>query len=331
MNGLFIIFGILIIALIYWFRKSITSITLKFIILFVISILGGIFSASLLLYSIDILQIQTNVYYSSIFGPFFEELVKFIIVFLIFSVLKNNFSGYRWIATVGILVGLGFGIYENIIYLYSGIDDLGVLFYRSIFIGGIALHPLTSGIFGYMIGISSGIDKIMPKIFKNEKKKFKGIGGIFLMFEEFYYKTKNFFFIILKTIKEILFIDTTIKHIILKSNKTTYGHSPSEIIYEALFLGIWLHILYNSIINYITETNIIILIVNIIIVIILLELFVAIFQSRFFGNMIGAIISLSFVINYYTQAELLLFLSLLCIISVLIIFSWEVNKGINNI
>lgn len=331
MNWLFIIFWILIIALIYWFRKSITSITLKFIILFVISILWWIFSASLLLYSIDILQIQTNVYYSSIFWPFFEELVKFIIVFLIFSVLKNNFSWYRWIATVWILVGLWFWIYENIIYLYSWIDDLWVLFYRSIFIWGIALHPLTSWIFWYMIWISSGIDKIMPKIFKNEKKKFKWIGWIFLMFEEFYYKTKNFFFIILKTIKEILFIDTTIKHIILKSNKTTYWHSPSEIIYEALFLWIWLHILYNSIINYITETNIIILIVNIIIVIILLELFVAIFQSRFFGNMIWAIISLSFVINYYTQAELLLFLSLLCIISVLIIFSWEVNKWINNI
>ncbi len=320
-------FALLIIS-IYWFRWLIGQTTHRDIMLWWIAFLGWIFAWSTLLYALNYSAVSEIYYYQWIIWPFLEELAKFLVIFFLFKNFHESFKWTKWITSVWILVGLGFWVYENIIYIWAWIDDFFTILYRSIFVWGLILHPLTWGIFGYMIWISKELDKIMPTVFLNQKNNFDWILGIFGLIKTACYKTKKYIKETFNIIRKILILDTTTNHIIIWK-KTKHWHSPSEFIYEWFFLWVWIHILYNSILVHMQDAYLIVWFFSIIITILLTQLFMALFNSKILWYTISVIIISWFLFPSTWIWQWALFLSLIMLIVILLLFGWELNKKIN--
>ncbi len=331
-NYYYVFIWLFIFVLLFWFRKYIRLNDPKMYLIWFLSVIWWIFSANLLLYLLEIINFDySNIYYSAIFWPFVEEIFKFVIIIFIISVLRDNTKNpFRWLS-VWILVWLGFGLYENYIYMKSWIDDIMVLIYRFIFVWGMILHPLTSGIAWYMFYISLKITDYMPKIFVWSKMRFRNIGSILSLVSHIYNNSWKSLITLFWFIKNVLFLDVTIKYLLvwLKKTKSWFWHWPVEIVYEWFFLAVWIHILYNSILTYMSVWDVFLAIVWILIVIILFRLFSAIYQSDFIGIVISIVIFAWFVLKNYSIWSWIMMFWLLLLMMNLIILALNVERRLN--
>ncbi|UFX83507.1 PrsW family glutamic-type intramembrane protease [Candidatus Absconditicoccus praedator] len=325
----FFLLGIVgFLVLVYWLRGYIREATVQEVMVGVVALLGGVFSASLVLFLGKLYDLKEVFLYSSLVGPFVEELSKFLVVLLVYIFFKKQFENSIWALVNGILVGLGFGFYENIIYISYGVDDVWITLYRSLIVGGLLVHPLTAGIYGYMFYLSERASSFLPSIFDNEKREFcVDKKGIIELIKYVYYNGKNSLKDIIKLFWSMITIQTTVYYII-ENNYNNKSHSPLELIYEGLFLGVWIHILYNSLLGFISEPDFYIGVVGVVGVLFLLRVFVAVFHSWLLGILISGVILLGFLrIGPYEQ---LLILSLIILLVTLFILSWEINQKINS-
>ncbi len=331
MEAIIVLFAILILSLVYWFRWWILRSSHKDIMIWTLWFLGWIFSASLLLYLLNHWNLWEIYYYQAIIWPILEELAKFLVIFYIYISFKESFKSYKWLAIVWVLVWLWFWIYENIIYIWSWIDDFYTILYRSIFVWWLILHPLTAWIFWYMIWVSSKLWNWMPNIFKTTKQEFCWVMWIYYLAKHIYIQTKYSIKNVLIFIKRVLVLDVTINHLIWNKKSSTYWHWPTEVIYEWLLLWIWIHILYNSILVHMWEQYLIVAIISILITLLLTNLFIKLFHSKIFWFTVSFIIILWFVLTNYEIWQAALNLSLFTLVVVLLLFSWEINQRINSI
>lgn len=317
-------------VLIYWFRERLDELNAQVIILWITSLLWGIFSATVLLFFIQHLWIQTNLVYASIIWPILEELVKFIIIYLIISTLDDEIHSPLKCMAIWILVGLGFGIYENIIYIWSWITDIKIILFRSIFVWGLMLHPLTCAVYGYMIWIARHLPNLIPHAFNlNEKSEIKNPFAIWRLMKMIYKSSDKSKAVLADFIKRIFLLDATIRFVLNdKPWKTTHWHWPVEIIWEAVMMWIWLHILYNTTLSYISWQHITLQIVAIAITILLLQLFQALVNSKVLWAIMALIIISWFLIQNSLASQILI-LSLVIIMIILLMLSWKIEKKIN--
>lgn len=333
MEFIYLLIFILLGTLIFWFRKKIKFINLNLTLLGICSLIGWIFSASLLLFILDnIITITWTPVYSWIIGPILEEIVKFIVIYTIISTSKKEgLNIITWLA-IGILVWLWFGIYENFIYINNWLDNIWIILFRAILVWWLLLHPLTSWIYGYMVTLSQHSKDFLPSVFKWVKTKFKSFWDIPDLVRHIYKNSGKSSFVILDFFYRILVLDVTIKYILWwkKKMSSLYWHSPLEICYEWLLLWLWIHILYNSILTYIwlIDWNITLQIFIIVISFILYSLFKIIYKSKRIAIIIILIIFMWSHIAF-PKSEQLLLLSLMIIIFTLFILSWNLNKRIN--
>lgn len=331
MEYIILISIVLIFILSFWFRKYFLKLDIEKVSIWIISILGWIFWASLLIVILKAIWVSSSGFYSSLIGPFSEEVIKFIIIYLIISTLKEWMKSNIYWLVVWVLVGLWFGFYENIVYIYQWLENIKIILFRSIFVWGLILHPLTAGIIWYMIKVSFNIKEKLPKVFKDKKLNYKAPQSIIELVKYIYINSGKSIATILNFFKRILTLDVTIKYLLERKNtlKSYHWHWPVEILYEWLFFASWIHMLYNSSLNYIQEKNIFILISIIILIVLLLKFFIKLFNSKTIWVIISLILITWFLIPE-SIGDNLLTANLIIIFFILVLFALELNKKINN-
>ncbi len=328
MEIIFLLITTLLLVIVYWFRNNLINSNKKHFSLALISLLWGAFAASVILETIKYTNLDNIILYSWVFWPLIEEIWKFIIVYVIYKVFRDYFSSNLWWLGMGIMVGIWFWIYENIIYITYGINDIQIILYRTIFVWWILIHPLTTWIYGYILAFSDKLPKQFPFCFSKEKEKFNNIENLKQLISFIYKSSKGSIKAVIKLFLNILILDTTVKHILgEKRNISKHWHWPVEVILEWLMLWVWIHIIYNTLLGYISEPNIFLAIVGSLVTLLITRLFMKIYHSKFIGIIITLIIISSFWIP--SEDSSLLIISLIILMLSLISLSWELNKKIN--
>lgn len=329
---IYIFLWLFVFILLFWFRHYIRLNDPKIYLVWFLSIVWWIFSATLLLQLLDGSWFDYHtIYYSAMIWPFVEEIFKFMIIIFIVSILKDNTYNPFWWLWVWIMVWLWFWLYENYIYYSSWVDDIMVMIYRFVFVWWMILHPLTSGIAWYMFYISLKAVEYMPKVFMWYKVRFRNVYSIFPLISHIYDNSWRSLKTLFWFIKNVLVLDVTIKYLIwwLKKSKSWFWHGPVEILYEWFFLAVWIHVLYNIILNYMTIPDIFIAIVWICIVIILFKLFCAIYKSDIIGIIMSLIMCAGFVFkNYMIWDNVMMFWLVLLMLS-LIMLAISIERRLN--
>ncbi len=335
---------VLIITLLYWFRNELKNVNLKYILIWIYSLVWWVFLWSLILFILNWLSINNATIYGAITWPFVEEVGKFIIIYFILQMLQSDIqnSKYKHIIWLGIwiCVWLGFGIYENIVYFNKWVNDIYIMIIRSLLVWWIMLHPLTAWLYGYFLEVvkSNNFQDLFPWVFKH-KIEYINLTHIVDLFGLVYKETNKSIRAIFDTIKNILVLDITIKYILGAEQKSEYGHWPVEIIFEWLFLGVWIHILYNTILTYNTDmvmsyasngTTLLLQITWILIVILLRNLILNLYYSKIIWYSVIFILILWFIVGG-TLSQKLGMLSLIIIIVSLLLLSWKINKKLSGV
>jgi len=339
-----LLFVVLVVTLLYWFRNELKYVNLKYILIWLYALIWWVFLWSLILYLLNYFSINNATIYWAITWPFVEELGKFVVIYFILHMLQPEIkdSQYKhiiWLA-IWICVGLWFGIYENVIYYNQWITDIYVMLIRSVLVWWVMLHPLTAGLYGYFLEIvkSNNLQDLFPKVFKH-KIWFTNVSHIFDLFWFVYRETNKSFLVIFDTIKNILVLDITIKYILWNEKNSEYGHGPVEIIFEWFFLGVWIHILYNTILTYNTDsmipytgnwTILLLQIVGVLLVVLLKDLILSLYSSKIVGYSIVFILILWFVVTG-NLSQKLWFLSLIILIVSLLLLSWKINRKLGEV
>lgn len=328
MEAFFLLWIVGFLVLVYWLRWYIREATVQEVMVGVVALLWWVFSASLVLFLGKLYDLKEVFLYSSLVWPFVEELSKFLVVLLVYIFFKKQFENSIWALVNGILVWLWFGFYENIIYISYWVDDVWITLYRSLIVWWLLVHPLTAWIYWYMFYLSERASSFLPSIFDNEKREFcVDKKWIIELIKYVYYNWKNSLKDIIKLFWSMITIQTTVYYII-ENNYNNKSHSPLELIYEGLFLWVWIHILYNSLLWFISEPDFYIGVVWVVWVLFLLRVFVAVFHSWLLGILISWVILLWFLRIW--PYEQLLILSLIILLVTLFILSWEINQKINS-
>jgi hypothetical protein len=171
--------------------------------------------------------------------------VKFFIIYFVIINFRDlpSIKAKFW-AIFGGLVGLSFGIYENILYIKNYQIDFWILLYRIFFVSGL-VHMLIGMIYGYLIYKSFYIHRYFPEVFKDRKRRYNTIRDFLNLVKFVYYNSGKSIKVLLDFIIKILTLDVTVDNLILGKKESFYGHSSLEIIIESLVLGVFLHFYYN--------------------------------------------------------------------------------------
>ncbi len=321
---------VLIFALIFWFRNYLKDLRLLEVSVGLMSLLGGIFCASLLLWFIHFINLDQFSFYSSVIGPLVEELAKFFVIYFILIFFKKEFKNPLWGLAIGVLVWLGFWFYENLIYINYGTQDIRIILFRSILVWWIMLHPLISGVLWYMTFISMNIPNYFSKVFKKNKRKFNSIYSIRSLLNYVYINSGRSLLILLDCIRRILTLDFTVKYILewKKNIVSQHWDWPVEIVYEWLFFTIWIHVLYNSLLVSLNSPSLFLSIIVVLITLFLFKFFKEIFGSFYIALFIFLMICLGACLHNNVWNRILM-LDLFMLMIVLVLFSVMMEKRMN--
>lgn len=328
----YLIWVALIFVLVFWFRKHLRNMDLQAFTIALVSLLGWIVSASLVLYIVNLVEIKHMVWYSGILWPILEELTKFVIIYIIISIIKHTTKNPMWWLAVWILVWIWFGLYENYIYLESWVNDIMVILFRSLFVWWLILHPLTSGIVWYMCYLSHKIVEYLPWIFNKLKIWFKWADSIVWLVGFVYKESWKSIYVVLDFFKRILVLDLTIKCLLWTKTESQnwYGHWPVELQYEGLILAIWIHILYNSLLTFMWTHDYLLAVIWIVIAFALFRLFEAIYKSFFLWWIISLVIASWFLIRWEFSDKLMM-LWLILLMMNLIFLAISIERRLNSV
>ncbi len=311
----------------FWFRDKLLSVWKKGWLIILVSLLGGVFSWSVIVYtyqSIEIFDTASSLY-SALWGPIVEEIVKFIIAYSIIKSIWDYTDNPLWWLMIGIFVGLGFGLYENILYIQWGLEDIMTVLFRVVFVGGIILHPLTTGIAGFMAKMSMCVSS--DSIFRQEKIDFQWVKWVWSLIKFIWKSASRPFNAILDFLKRVLILDVTVDHILLPKYKQTtqHGRAPAEIVIEWLMLAIWLHVLYNTSIVYIWENYTYLLVILVVVLVMLRRLIYRLFDSIWIGLMCYLVLGFGYIPSVHQDR--LLLVNLILIIWILFLVAVELRNN----
>lgn len=213
------------------------------ILLLFLAILGWLAAGSLV-YFIGKNFFVNSKYWSIIIWPILEEIAKFLVIYSILINFKDltRYSWKFW-AVFWWLVWLTFSIYENLVYIQSGLD-IELLIYRIFIVWGL-IHMLLWMIYWYLIYKSFFIHRYFPNVFKLYKRKFTKLTDFPSLIKFIYYNSKRSIKTILQFFLKIFVLDVTIDYLLKGKKESFYWHSPVEIVVETFVLGTFLHIYYN--------------------------------------------------------------------------------------